>query len=483
MNKRTHVRAQKPATQPIEITPARRAAFDILWRVATEEAYATNLLAAEAYAKLSREDHALLNELVLGVLRHQRTLDFLIERYAQRPTNKVDKATQIALRLGLYQLRWLTRIPAHAALNESVNLIKTSEQPAAAPLVNAVLRNATRDSATSLEEMLATVPNELARLGISTAHPSWLLKRWLARLGEADAKELATTNNTTPRATIRFNALQAEPAQSRDWLTQNGIGVEPSTVAPQAFVVTSGKLSSQALPVQTGAVYFQDEASQLIAHLVASHPPATFSAIDRHPQCLDLCAAPGSKATLMASLLPEEARLVAADLHAHRLRTMDELRERLGIFNLELKQLDATQELPASFIENFDYVLLDAPCSGLGTLQRHPEIKWRLTEAKIKELAELQKELIASAARCVKPGGLLTYAVCSTEPEEGEEVVAWLRELQQEAGYEFRDMTRERLLELGLDPTNFLTSSFGGRTYPHRHGCEGFFFCVLWKRR
>ncbi|MBI1766147.1 MAG: 16S rRNA (cytosine(967)-C(5))-methyltransferase RsmB [Acidobacteria bacterium] len=473
------IKSQPPRPRPIEISPARRAAFDILWRVATEDAYATNLLASENYNSLSREDHGLLNELVLGVLRWQRTLDFLIERYAQRPTNKLDTATQIALRLGLYQLRWLTRIPAHAALNESVNLIKATEQPAAAPLVNAALRNATRDSATSLEEMLATVPNDLARLGIETSHPSWLLKRWLARLGETDAKELATANNTTPRTAFRFNALQADPAQSREWLAQSGIGFEPSTVAPQAFVITAGKLSSQATPVQTGALYLQDEASQLIAHLAANHPQSQIS----NPQCLDLCAAPGSKATLLASLLPADARIVACDLHAHRLRTMDEMRERLGIFNLELKQLDATQELPASFVESFDAVLLDAPCSGLGTLQRHPEIKWRLNEAKLKELAELQKQLIANAARCVKPGGLLTYAVCSTEPEEGEEVVAWLRAQQKEAGYEFRDMTRERLLELGLDPTNFLTGDFGGRTYPHHHGCEGFFFCVLWKRR
>ena len=484
MNKRPRlIKSQPPLSRPIEISPARRAAFDILWRVTTEDAYATNLLASENYAALSREDHGLLNELVLGVLRWQRTLDFLIERYAQRPTNKLDTATQIALRLGLYQLRWLTRVPAHAALNESVNLIKTTEQPAAAPLVNAALRNATRDSATRLEEMLALVPNDLARLGIAASHPSWLFKRWLARLGETDAKELATVNNSTPRTSFRFNALQSDPAQSREWLEQNGIGFEPSTVAPQAFVITAGKLSSQAALVQTGALYFQDEASQLIAHLAAANPRSASSEIGRNPQYLDLCAAPGSKATLLASLLPEDARIVACDLHAHRLRTMDELRERLGVFNLELKQLDATQELPANFVENFDSVLLDAPCSGLGTLQRHPEIKWRLTEAKIKELAGLQKQLIANAARCVKSGGLLTYAVCSTEPEEGEEVVAWLREQQKSAGCEFRDMTRERLTELGLDPTNYLTGDFGGRTSPHRHGCEGFFFCVLWKRR
>ena len=465
----------KPSRPTAPISPARRAAYDILWRVAAEDAYATNLLASESYAALSREDHALLNELVLGVLRWQRTLDFLIERYAQRPANKLDLETLIILRLALYQLRWLTRVPAHAALNEAVNLSKASDKPAAAPLVNAVLRNATRDSATTLNEMLAAVPNELAQLGIATSHPSWLLKRWLARLGESETRALAAANNTAPRTALRFNALHAEPAQTRDWLTTHGVTLESSSITPQAFFITNGKLSAQAEPLRQGALYLQDEASQLAAHMAASNLNPQIS----NPQCLDLCAAPGGKATLLASLLTDEARVVACDVHAHRLRTLDELRERLGIFNLEIRQLDATQEIPPDFHESFDLVLLDAPCSGLGTLQRHPEIKWRLNETKLGELAALQQRLLENAARSVKPGGLLTYAVCSTEPEEGEAVIAEFRA----AHPEYRDHTRERLQELGLDPALFLTASFGARTFTHRDGCEGFFVCALWKRR
>src|SRR5262249_26712937 len=183
---------------------------------------------------------------------------------------------------------------------------------------------------------------------------------------------------------------------------------------------------------------------------------------------LDLCAAPGGKTTLLASLLPGNPLIVAGDLRLHRLRTMKELSERLGVDNIHLAQLDGTRDLPFTNSLNrggegegvFDLVLLDAPCSGLGTLQRNPEIKLRMNVGRIEELAGLQTRLIANAARQLRAGGLLTYSVCSTEPEEGEEVVSWLRQNNPE----FRDMTRERLIEIGLDPAPLLTPTFGART-------------------
>src|SRR5262249_33284163 len=161
--------------------------------------------------------------------------------------------------------------------------------------------------------------------------------------------------------------------------------------------------------------------------------------------------------------------------HFHRLRTMKELNARLGLDQIKLVQLDATQESPFA-PESFDLVLLDAPCSGSGTLQRHPEIKWRMTEDKISELAELQKRLLSNCARQLRAGGLLVYSVCSTEPEEGEQTIEWFRR----ENPRFRDMTRERLVELGIDPSPLLTASYGARTFTHRQGTESFFFCVLW---
>jgi 16S rRNA (cytosine967-C5)-methyltransferase len=452
------------------VSPARAAAFEILRRVTTEDAYASNLLASDRYKNLSREDHGLTQELVLGVLRWQAQLDFLIEHYARRPLKKLDGEVVITLRLGLYQLRFLSRVPPHAAINESVNLAKERKKESAAPLVNAVLRSAQRDGRADLSK---TIKDSLERLSVETSHPAWLLKRWVARFGEAEARDLALANNTAPRTAFRFNARRHSVEETRAWLKEHKIEIRDSPLTPKALTIKGGSLTVQSEPIRKGWVYLQDEASQLIARLAAQSVRENGAS-----KVWDVCAAPGSKTSLMASLLPETSLIVGSDLYDHRLRTMKELNARLAVDQIRLVQLDATRDAPFE-PESFDLVLLDAPCTGLGTLQRHPEIKWRLTEAKIGELTRLQKRLLANAARQVRPGGLLVYSVCSTEPEEGEDVITWFRNEHTE----FRDMTRERLVELGIEPWPLLTPSFGARTFTHGHGTESFFFCVLWKRR
>jgi 16S rRNA (cytosine967-C5)-methyltransferase len=463
-----------------KVTAARRAAFDVLRRVESEGAYAGNALASNRYDDLTREDHALAQELTLGVLRWQGQLDFLIEHYAQRRLDKLDPEVAIALRLGLYQLRNLSRIPPHAAINESVNLVKEEKKASAAPLVNAVLRAAQRDRALDLP-----IIDPLERLAVETSHPSWLLRRWIDRFGEEEARALALSNNNAPRTVFRFNTESASAAATRVWLEKHGIETRKSALAPGAEIIESGSLPPEA--VREGWIYLQDEASQLAAHLSADCGLRIAEEVP-YPPCpphqsafrlLDLCAAPGSKAMLLASLLPEDSLIVAGDLHLHRLRTMKELDSRFGMARINLVQLDAAGALPFPQPASFDCVLVDAPCSGLGTLQRNPEIKWRMSIEKIRELAALQDRLITNAAGQVRAGGLLTYSVCSTEVEEGEEVVARFRQNHPE----FRDLTRERLTALGLDPMPLLTPSFGARTFPHRQGAEGFFICVLWRRR
>jgi 16S rRNA (cytosine967-C5)-methyltransferase len=458
----------------MNVSPARECAFEVLRRVEQEAAYAGTLLTSSRYEHLSREDHALAHELTLGVLRWRAQLDFFIEHFSRRKIAKLDAAAVIALRLGLYQLLFLTRTPAHAAINESVNLVKANKLKSAAPFVNAVLRNAQRAGAGGLREIIETIKDPLARLSVETSHPAWLLQRWMERLGDEEAHALAIANNDAPRIALRFNPRRASEAQTRAWLDEHGIGIRASSLTPGAFVIESGSLSGNAEPVREGWLYLQDEASQLVAHLAATPHSAL-----RTPHFLDLCAAPGGKTTLAASLLPADAEITACDLHAHRLRTMEELAARLGVTNLKLRQLDAAAESPFDEPGQFDLVLLDAPCTGLGTLQRHPEIKWRANEAKVNEMAVLQRRLITNAAAQVRPGGMLTFSVCSTEPEEGEDVVAWFRD----GHSEFRDMTRERLTELGLDAAQLLTATHGARTFTHRHGAESFFACVLWKRR
>lgn len=456
------------------VSAARRTAFDTLWRVESESAYASNLLpsnTSDHRLQLSREDRALVYELVLGVLRWQRQLDFLISRYARRPVEKLDPGVRIVLRTGIYQLRFLTRIPAHAAVNESVNLVRERRLKSAAPLVNAVLRAAAHEASTDISYLIASITDPIEHLSVETSCPRWLLERWVLRFGAEDARALALASNRTPRTAFRIRP--GSEATVNAWLDNNSMTTADSALTPGAKLIEAGRLWPDAEPIRDGLVYQQDEASQLVARLCVvnrAETPVRF---------LDLCAAPGSKTTLAASLLPDNTLIVAADLHHHRLRTLRELTSRLGIEALHLVQLDAAQELPFGKDIGFDAVLLDAPCSGLGTLARHPEIKWRMTEAKINELSRLQRRMIECAARVVRPGGMLVYSVCSTEPEEGENVVADFRARHTE----FRDMTRERLVELGIDPSVLLTSTLGARTFTHRHGSEGFFFCTLWKRR
>jgi 16S rRNA (cytosine967-C5)-methyltransferase len=461
-------------TEKTNVAPARVAAFDVLRRVATEDAFASDLLASPRYDRLSREDHALAQELSLGVLRWQIQLDFLVERYARRPIGKLDPEVVVALRLGLYQLKFLSRVPPHAAINESVNLVKQHGKRSAAPLVNAALRAAQREGDFNLSR---SIESPLERLSVETAHPPWLLRRWINRFGEEEARETALADNAAPLAAFRFNARRAGEPRTREWLAEHGVAVRDSELAPGAAVIESGSLSPQSEPVREGWIYLQDEASQLVAHLAAIRSNPLRSQVS-NMRYLDLCAAPGGKTTLLASLLPANALIVAGDLRLHRLRTMKEISERLGVGNIHLVQLDAERGAPFDQREGFDVVLLDAPCSGLGTLRRHPEIKLRMSEDRIARLAELQRRLMANAASQLCVGGLLVYSVCSTEPEEGEEVVAWFRKNNPE----FRDMTRERLVEIGLDPSPLLTPSFGARTFTRRQGSESFFFCVLWKR-
>jgi 16S rRNA (cytosine967-C5)-methyltransferase len=446
------------------------AAFESLTRVAREEAYASNLLASGRYEHLSAADHALAQELTLGVLRWQWHLDFFITHFTNRKLARLDLEVILALRLGLYQLQFLDRIPAHAAINESVNLVKRHKKFSAAPMVNAVLRAAQRAGKSELARWLNTIADPWEKLSIETSHPSWLLQRWVTRLGAEETRHLASANNHAPATAFRFNARVQSEATTRAWLANHHIPFRKSSLAPGAAVLEIGSLSAQTEPIQQGWVYLQDEASQLVAHLLGSN----FQFEIGNLRAIDLCAAPGSKTSLLASLLPEDALLIASDLHLHRLQTMQALAARAHLNNIHLLQLDATKSLPFAE-QQFDLVLLDAPCSGLGTLQRHPEIKWRMTEARINELATLQKRLLANAATQVQRGGLLTYSVCSTEPEEGEAVIAWF----QAQFPAFREVTRERLLALGLDPTELLTPTFGARTFPHRQGCEGFFVCVL----
>ncbi len=438
------------------VSPARRAAFDILRRVEADGSYASALLAS--LVNLSREDRALAQELTLGVLRHQKTLDYFIERYSQRKIKKLDLPVVIALRLGLYQIRFLSRIPQSAAVNESVNLVKVARKMSATGMVNAALRNAARNLNEKAGE---AIKDKFERLAVELSHPRWMLERWTANFGEDEMQHLALANNQTPETSFRVNTLRANSEEILAKLEVEGVKTRASKIADGAFVIESGHASALTPFVEEGLIYIQDEASQLVSLLLDVKPDQ---------RILDMCAAPGSKTSHIAALTQNQAKIIACDIHAHRLETLVINCYRLGVTSVEAVALDATHELPFAEGANFDRVLIDAPCTGTGTLRRNPEIKWRLAPDDIKRLAEIQITLLERGARMLGAGGRLIYSTCSVEREENEEVVQ--RFLESKA--QFQLVKTDAPMDC-LTPEGFV------RTFPHKHGTDGFFAAVIEK--
>ncbi|MBI3653379.1 MAG: 16S rRNA (cytosine(967)-C(5))-methyltransferase RsmB [Acidobacteria bacterium] len=447
---------QSPANQKNKsgISPARRVAFDILRRVEAEGAYAAVLLAQPT--NLSREDRALAHEITLGVLRHQLTLDFLIEKYTRRRMQKLDLAVVLALRMALYQMRFLSRIPPSAAVNEAVNLVKLARKTSAAGMVNAALRNAARNLD---EEIGNAIEDPDERLAVRLSHPRWLLESWAINFGKAETEAIAVANNQTPESAFRINTLKADSGETLAKIDAAGVQTRPSKIAAEALVIASGHPAALVPLIEDGLLYPQDEASQLVAQLLDARPSQ---------RILDLCAAPGSKTSQLAALTENLAPIVASDLHPHRLSALMNTCRRLGAINVAAVAVDATKDLPFADNAKFDRILIDAPCTGTGTLRRNPEIKWRLAPDDKHRLAEIQYTLLAGAARLLATNGRLVYSTCSLEPEENEAVVQRFLE----ANPQFHLVQPDA-------PTACLTAAGFLRTFPHRHGTDGFFAAVM----
>jgi 16S rRNA (cytosine967-C5)-methyltransferase len=445
-------KSAKPA-----ISPARRAAFDVLRRVEAEGAYSSPLVAALSESDLSREDRSLAQEITLGVLRWQKSLDYFIERYSRRKAASLDLPVLIALRTGLYQLRHLTRIPASAAVNESVNIVKRSRARSAHGFVNAVLRNAARHMDDTAGDGIDT---EIERVSVELSHPQWLIEQWTAQLGAVEARELAAANNRHPQTAFRVNTLATSESDALQLLESRGVALLRSPYIPGAFIVESGSALEVQQAVARGLIYLQDEASQLVSQLLDAKSSE---------RVLDLCAAPGSKSSHIAALTENGALIVACDIHQHRLAQLAATCNRLGATSVAPVVLDATGELPfLAEARRFDRVLIDAPCSGTGTLRRNPEIKWRLAPDGPARLAELQLGLLNRATDVISKRGRLVYSTCSIEVEENESVINRFID----NGAPFRIVRPDAHRDL-------ITAEGFVRTFPHRHETDGFFAAVL----
>ncbi len=367
---------------PSPISPARRVAFDVLCRV-EEGAYASDELLAEA-APLASRDAGLAGQIVFGCLRFQAQLDFLLEHYSKRATGQLEPELRVALRMGIFQLRYLDRIPPHAAVHEMVELVKRGKR-AAAGLTNAVLRKVDRE------------PLRWPGKSIELSCPRWLLRKWTARYGAAEAEGIARSALQEPEHYIRLAPGSLPPAE-------DGLKLEPTSV-PGCYRLAEGA----AHDLRRNGLRFQDIGSQAIVPLLELEQGLSY---------LDLCAAPGNKTR---QALETPLRAVACDSNEKRLRQIPDICPRVV--------LDATKPLP--FRVHFQRILVDAPCSGTGTLARNPEIKWRVQSKNLLMHQSRQRLILQNALNNLAPGGLLLYATCSLETEENEEVTHWAAESSQ----------------------------------------------------
>ncbi|HZD94586.1 MAG TPA: 16S rRNA (cytosine(967)-C(5))-methyltransferase RsmB [Candidatus Sulfotelmatobacter sp.] len=435
------------------VSPARQAAFSILLRIEREAAYAVEFLHSSLLDDLSPVDKNLTTEIVMGVLRWRSVLDQTIAYLSFTPFRKLDLEVLTALRMGVYQKQFLQKVPPHAAVNETVELVKQARKTSAAGLVNAIMRKVKRGTAPT-----ASSDGSPDSLATALAHPKWLAERWTANFGHEQAKLVCEYDQRVPLTAIRL-----AHAEDEGDLLREGIQLAPGALMGNARVVTGGDVSATEF-FRSGKMAIQDEGSQLVAALVGAGK-----------RILDCCAAPGGKTSALAMRLPE-AEIFAAELHPHRARL---LRRMAPQTNVHVVTADAAA-LP--FAAEFDRVLADVPCSGTGTLARNPEIKWRLQPGDLHDLQSRQIAILQAAMRHVSPGGRLVYSTCSLEPEENEQIVT----VCMQTNSEFRTVpVQEELLrlrqtgELVWEDIQKLVSGNFLRTLPGVHPCDGFFAGIL----
>jgi 16S rRNA (cytosine967-C5)-methyltransferase len=466
------------------VSPARSVAFEILLRVEREESYAAELLHSAALAKLSARDHGLATELVMGVLRWQSLLDRRLAAASSQKLDRLDGEVLAALRLGVYQLQFLSRVPARAAIFESVELVKAARKRSAASFVNAVLRTI---AATGGEDVFTEISKSLDAIALArnSAHPPWLVARWAEHYGLEAARKVCEHDQAVPGTAIyihgdgphndrfqgdRFSGDQSYGNQTDAELAAAGVELSPGRLLSAARRVVSGDVTGTRA-YREGRVFIQDEASQLVALLVG-----------HGEMILDCCAAPGSKTALLARRNPR-AKVFATEMHPHRARLLQSLHR---LPNVHVVAADA-RYLPLS--ETFDRILADVPCSGTGTLARNPEIKWRLKAEDLHDLQSRQRAILTSALTRLRVGGRLVYSTCSLEREENEAVVETT--LEGMAGFSVADCkaelehlrhSGELSSELdGKDMTSLLAGPYL-KTIPGVHPCDGFFAALIERR-
>ena len=414
-----------------------------------------SILHSSAMDGISNLDVRLATEIIYGTLRWQGELDFVLSHFSRRNLKTIAKPLLLALRIGLYQMRHLSRVPPRAAVDQSVRLARRFGPPGGPAFVNAVLRNAERNPQSP--SLPTASENPLEFLTTTLSHPQWLAKRYLDRLGLKAATARCMWNNKVPPIYLRIGpSLDMKDAAHQ--LTHQGVVTQPTVIAPRALKVLNGSPQSTRL-YSDGKIYIQDAGSQLIATLLSKPTKGIV---------WDACAAPGSKATAIS--WQGHQSFIASDRDYRRVRLLVDIAERCGATNLQALVADA---LHPPFTTPCELILLDVPCSGLGTLARNPDIKWHATPNTLHRMSDLQFDILASTARLLSPRGCLIYATCSTEPEENENVISQFLHKNPN----FRVISPQTLIN--SDAHNIVDEKALIHTLPEHHGTDGYFAAIL----
>lgn len=443
---------------------AREASLLALQRV--EEGAFVNLALAEVLsaATMDPRDKGLAAEITYGVTSYRLTLDWMISQVSGRPVEKLDSLILHLLRIGFYQLFYLDRVPAPAAVHATVELVKRGKKRGLAPFVNGVLRGALRKKDTL--PWPKREQDEAGFLALRYAHPRWLVQRWLARYGFEETEALLAANNRPAPLTVRANTLRTDRDGLLASLAAEGIEAAPIADVPDGVLLKSSGRLTEIAAYQQGLFQVQGESAMLTSRILAPLPGENV---------LDGCSAPGGKTTHLAQLMDNRGTILALDIYPHRLELVTANCRRLGVDNVRTRCLDAREITPEK-IGLFDRVMLDVPCSGFGVIRRKPDLKWRRREEDIAELARTQKGMIDAAVSVLKPGGALLYSTCTNEPEETDDVVS--HALQEHKNLSAGDVSAALPPQWRTDIGNF-----GIHLLPHRHEVDGFFISLLHRNR
>lgn len=439
----------------------RHLAVDILDQVHKNKAFAGLLLdeCLDANELSGKADGRLLTHLVYGVLRLRGHLDWILAKLCRGNWEKTDESIKNILRVGLFQLKFNDRLPAFAVVDEAVKIAKKINA-AKSGLVNAVLRNYLRQGSSITFPSPEKNPAEF--IASFYSHPLWLVKSWIKIFGIPDTRALCAANNEMPPLTLRINTLKTTRAKLKEKLTTAGFNLKDTPFSPDGLILDSVTSPIQKTTFfQEGYLRLQDEASQLISYIV--NPKSSES-------ILDVCAGTGGKTTHLAAILKNNGKILAADYDSRKIDELKKDATRLGINVIETQQADLTCDLPEPLKERFDHVLVDAPCTGLGTLRRNPEIKWHTAAADLTGFTRTQNTVLQNASLGVRKGGRLIYCTCSIMPQENENVISNFLKLNSHFSL---CPPPESISPKLIDSHGYF------RTFPHLHNTDGFFAAIL----